>query len=219
MSYTPPRRRLRSAGGVQDSHDLSSEPAPGGRSRAPRESPEGDDGSPTEFLPDPVSPQHSETPRSPGESDSSALRTGSPRPDTRSVDDTGFSSTPFDRDMVTGPDRYLPIPTPAAGQRVPPFIAPGPVRPVGADSTVENPHSLLLSGEDPLINPVGSEEGLGLASRELSHSDRAQRPTIRMTPPVHVGVSLETHDLPGNPDDPMMRDNPIFLSGTGCAHT
>ena len=153
MSYTPSRRRLRSAGGVQDSHDLSSEPAPGGRSRAPRESPEGDDGSPTELLPDPVSPQHSETPRSPGESDSSALRTGSPRPDTRSVDDTGFSSTPFDRDMVTGPDRYLPIPTPAAGQRVPPFIAPGPVRPVGADSTVENPHSLLPSEENTLIDP------------------------------------------------------------------
>jgi hypothetical protein len=27
-----------------------------------------------------------------------------------------------------------------------------------------------------------------------------------MTPPVHVGVSLETHDLPGNPDDQISTD-------------
>ena len=154
MSYTPPRRRLRSAGCVQEGHDISSERVHGDGSRALRESPEGDVGSPTDQHSDPASPQHSEPPRSPGESDSSALRAGSPPPVSRSVGDTDFSSAPFGRDMVTGPDRYLPIPPPAAGQRVPPFIAPGPVRPVGADSVVENPHSLLPSEENPLINPV-----------------------------------------------------------------
>ena len=150
MSYTPPRRRLRSAGRVQEGLDLSPERVHGDGPRALRESPEGDVGSPTDHHSNPASPQHSEPPRSPGESGSSALRAGSPPSVSRSVGDSDFSSAPLGRDMVIGPDRYLPIPPPAAGQRAPPYIAPGPVRPVGADSIVENPRSLLPPEEGTL---------------------------------------------------------------------
>jgi len=191
MSYTPPHRRLRSAGRVQEDPDLSPERVHWDGSRALRESPEGDVGSPTDQHSNPASPQHSEPPRSSGEPGFTALRAGSPPSVSRSVGESGFSSTPFGRDMVTGPDRYLPIPPPSEGQRVPPHnapgpawpvgadSAPGPVRPVGADPVVENPRSLfentpIDSTPPPMALVVASTKGCmlgmsGSAAWRLHH--------------------------------------------------
>ena len=88
----------------------------------------------------------------------------------RSAASSAPSKTPLGRDTVTGPDQLLPVPSPAAGLRVPSPAAPALSWPLGAGAIAEiqNPRYAPTGCDvntiiDSRAGPVGISRSCALA--------------------------------------------------------